>query len=119
LFQKPFFVIIRKFKQKEAMGFFSFIFGAKKRQVDDYLKNGAVILDVRTQREWDKGHITKAVHIPLSELNKRVGEIKALNKAVIVCCESGVRSAKAAKFLTIHNIDAINGGGWVTIKASL
>ena len=39
------------------MGFLDFIFGTKKRQVQDFLDNGAVVLDVRTQREWDKGHI--------------------------------------------------------------
>ena len=98
------------------MGFLSFIFGVKKRQVEQYLENGAIILDVRTQREWDGGHIENSVHIPLDELNNRVHEVKALNKSFIVCCESGIRSAKAAKFLNLNNIDAINGGGWVSIN---
>ncbi|APX99415.1 rhodanese-like domain-containing protein [Lacinutrix venerupis] len=101
------------------MGFLDFIFGAKKRQVETYLNNGAVILDVRTQREWNKGHIENAVHIPIDELNNRVDEVKALNKPVITCCESGVRSAKAAKFLNLNNISAINGGGWIGLKKKL
>ncbi|RLJ62015.1 rhodanese-related sulfurtransferase [Lacinutrix venerupis] len=101
------------------MGFLDFIFGAKKRQVETYLNNGAVILDVRTQREWNKGHIENAVHIPIDELNNRVDEVKALNKPVIACCESGVRSAKAAKFLNLNNISAINGGGWIGLKKKL
>ena len=98
------------------MGLFSFIFGTKKRQVEDYLKNGAVILDVRTLREWDSGHIDNSIHIPLSELNNRVKEVSDLKKPIIVCCQSGVRSAKAAKFLNLNNINAINGGGWVSLK---
>lgn len=97
------------------MGFLDFIFGAKKRQVQEFLDSGAVILDVRTQREWDKGHISNSVHIPLDELKNRVNEVKQLNKPVIVCCESGVRSAKAAKFLNLNNIEATNGGGWVSL----
>ena len=101
------------------MGFLSFIFGTKKRQVEEYMANGAVILDVRTQREWDSGHVENSVHIPLNELNNRVCEVKALNKPIIACCKSGVRSAKAAKFLNLNNIDAINGGGWVRIKNQL
>ena len=101
------------------MGFLDFIFGANKRQVETYLNNGAVILDVRSQREWDKGHIENAVHIPIDELNNRVDEVKALNKPVIACCESGVRSAKAAKFLNLNNISAINGGGWIGLKKKL
>lgn len=101
------------------MGFFDFIFGTKKRQVEAYINNGAVILDVRTQREWDAGHIENSVHIPLNELNKRVNEVKKLNKPLVVCCASGVRSAKAAKFLNLKNINAINGGGWVSLKGKL
>ncbi|NNE30887.1 MAG: rhodanese-like domain-containing protein [Winogradskyella sp.] len=101
------------------MGILDFIFGAKQRRVEDYLKNDAIILDVRSQREWDAGHIDNSVHIPLNELNERVDEIKKLNKPIIACCASGVRSAKAAKFLNLKNIDAINGGGWVSLKHKL
>ena len=101
------------------MGFLDFIFGAKKRQVEDYIKNGAIILDVRSQREWDSGHIENSVHIPLSELNNRVDEVKKLNKPIIACCASGIRSAKAAKFLNLHNIEATNGGGWVSLNGKL
>ena len=101
------------------MGFLDFIFGTKKRQVDEFLENGAIILDVRSQREWDAGHIANAVHIPLNQLNNRVDEIKKLNKPVVTCCASGVRSAKAAKFLNLNNIEATNGGGWVSLSKKL
>lgn len=101
------------------MGFLDFIFSAKKRQVKTYLKKGAFILDVRTKREWDNGHINDAIHIPLNELKDKVNDVKKLNKPVIVCCASGVRSAKAAKFLNLNNIDATNGGGWISLKNKL
>ena len=101
------------------MGFWDFIIGTKKRQVEKFLNKGAVILDVRTQREWDKGHIEDSIHIPLDELNNRVEELKQLNKPIIACCQSGVRSAKAAKFLNLHNIEATNGGGWLSLKNKL
>lgn len=101
------------------MGFLDFIFGAKKRQVQVYLENGAEILDVRTQKEWDKGHIKNAKHIPLQDLQNHVEELKNMNKPFIVCCESGVRSAKAAKFLNLNNIEATNGGGWISLNKKL
>ncbi|WP_138433008.1 rhodanese-like domain-containing protein [Winogradskyella algicola] len=101
------------------MGFLDFIFGTKKRQVDEFLENGAVILDVRSQREWDAGHIEKALHIPLDQLNNRIDEVKKFNKPVVTCCASGVRSAKAAKFLNLNNIEATNGGGWVSLNKKL
>ena len=101
------------------MGFLDFIFGAKKREVEMYLQNGAQILDVRTQREWDNDHIENAKHIPLQDLQNHVDELKSMNKPFIVCCESGVRSSKAAKFLNLHNIEATNGGGWVSLSKKL
>ncbi|WP_283637295.1 rhodanese-like domain-containing protein [Aquaticitalea lipolytica] len=101
------------------MGFLDFIFGTKKRQVQDFLDNGAVVLDVRTQREWDKGHIENSKHIPLDDLHNHVDELKQMNKPFVVCCESGIRSAKAAKFLNLNNIEATNGGGWVSLSKKL
>ncbi|XCF07310.1 rhodanese-like domain-containing protein [Tamlana crocina] len=101
------------------MGFLDFIFGAKKRHVQQYLEQGAVILDVRSQKEWDDGHIEEAIHVPLDNLTDKVDEIKRLNKPVIVCCESGIRAAKAAKFLNLNNIKATNGGGWIGLKNRL
>lgn len=101
------------------MGIFDFIFGIKKRQINELLERGAIILDVRTQREWDKGHIENAKHIPLDELRNRVGELKKLNKPVITCCASGARSAKAAEYLNLNNIITTNGGGWLSLKNKL
>ena len=49
----------------------------------------------------------------------KVDEVSKLNKPVIVCCESGIRSAKAAEFLNLNNIDATNGGGWINLKSKL
>ena len=42
-----------------------------------------------------------------------------MSKPFVVCCESGIRSAKAAKFLSLNNIEATNGGGWVSLSKKL
>lgn len=101
------------------MGFLDFIFGTRKHQMKSYLENGAIILDVRTKREWDSGHIENALHIPIDELKNRLEEVKQLRKPIIACCASGVRSAKATKFLNLNNIEAINGGGWISVKKNI
>ena len=101
------------------MGLFSFLFSNKSNQIKDYLQKDSFILDVRTQREWDSGHIEKAIHIPLNELNNRINEIKKLNQPIIACCASGIRSANATKILKLNNIDAINGGSWVNLQSKL
>lgn len=99
------------------MGIFEFLFGNQQKKIADYLKKGAVILDVRTDREYQSGAIKGAKHIPLDTLRNHVNELKNLNKPIIVYCASGVRSAKAAKFLNLNNIDAINGGGINSLKS--
>ena len=101
------------------MGFLEFIFGRKSSKVQNLLNEGAVILDVRTDREWNNGHIENSIHIPLDQLKNRLAEIEKLNKPMITVCESGVRSIKAAKFLNLNNITAINGGGWKSLKRTI
>ena len=101
------------------MGFLEIFFGGKKREVERFLKNGAIILDVRTLKEYQTNHIEGSTHIPLNDLKNNVEALKALNKPFVVCCESGVRSAKAAKFLNLNNIQATNGGGWLGLKKRL
>lgn len=101
------------------MGLLAFIFGAKKSKIESFIKNDAVILDVRTQREWDNGHIENSKHIPLNELKNRIEEIKSLNKPIITCCESGVRSGSAAAMLRSHRIEVLNGGGWHSLSNKL
>lgn len=105
--------------KKDTMGFLDFIFGSKNNELDEFLTSDAIILDVRTQSEWDTGHIDNAVHIPLNELPKRIGEISKHNKPVITCCASGIRSAKASQILKQNHIKAINGGSWKGLKSKL
>jgi rhodanese-related sulfurtransferase len=62
--------------------------------------NNAVIIDVRTQEEWDAGHIPNAIHIPLSEVKGRLDEFKAFEgQHIVMQCRSGKRSAVAGKIL--------------------
>lgn len=57
-----------------------------------------LLLDVRTAREYGDAHIDGAAHIPLSQLAGRAGELPS-DRAVIVYCASGYRSAIASSLL--------------------
>ncbi len=60
----------------------------------------AVILDVRTQAEFDEGHIPGALLLPDSEITRRAEEVLSdKGQTVLVYCRSGRRSALAAKAL--------------------
>ena len=63
-------------------------------------REDAAVLDVRDAQEFAGGHILNARHIPLAELEGRLGELERLKrKPVIVCCEKGARSSAAVAVL--------------------
>jgi rhodanese-related sulfurtransferase len=85
-------------------------------------RSNALVLDVRDDAEFVSGHIADATHIPLADLATRLGELKKYqNKAILVNCQRGMRSAKAcdilrnAEFTQVHNLQ---GGlnAWVEAK---
>ena len=75
---------------------------------------GALLLDVRSPEEFKAGHIEGAVNIPVQELEGRMGELGAKEKPIVVYCQSGGRSARAAAMLEgagyteIHNLGAMS-----------
>ena len=58
----------------------------------------AIVLDVRATGEFEAGHLPNARNIPLAELGQRTGELPA-GRPVIVCCNTGMTSAKGAAAL--------------------
>jgi rhodanese-related sulfurtransferase len=73
----------------------------------DAIAAGALVVDVREQVEWDAGHISGAVLIPLGELGGRVAELPRDRRMVIVC-RTGSRSGYAADALHVAGYDAAN-----------
>lgn len=81
-------------------------------------KPGLVILDVRTQSEYDDGHIEGAVLIPVQELADRLGDLSK-DDEILVYCRSGNRSATAVGIMEDHGFSKIfhmNQGmnGWLS-----
>ncbi|WP_066224226.1 rhodanese-like domain-containing protein [Formosa haliotis] len=98
------------------MGLLDFLFRKQRRDIENFKSRGAIILDVRSKKEYNKGHIIGSENIPIDHLHQQVSVLRKTNKPFIVCCASGVRSAKAVKYLHINGIDATNGGSYQTLK---
>ena len=63
-------------------------------------ESGYIILDVRTQEEYDSGHIPNAILIPDYEITARAeAELTDKNQLILVYCRSGRRSKLAAEAL--------------------
>ena len=96
------------------MGLLGFLGIGKKRKqmIEDALAQGAVIVDVRTVGEYNQGHVEGSVNIPLDTIATKVNKLKQMNKPILLCCASGMRSGSATTILKSHGIDCQNAGGW-------
>lgn len=82
-----------------------------KKAADD---SSTVLLDVRTQSEWDDGHIDRALFIPVQELERRLGELEPYkDKTIIAYCRSGNRSGVAARILEKQGYTVLNMEGGI------
>jgi CoA-disulfide reductase len=80
---------------------------------EQYLEstNGdALLLDVRTVAEFEKGHIEGAVNIPVDSLRERIGELDK-NKDIIEYCQVGLRGYIAARILNQNGFKVKNMTG--------
>ena len=75
------------------------------------VKNNILLLDVRTETEFDGplSHIAGAVLLPIQELEQRVDELNEhKEKEIIVICRSGNRSQTGTRILISHGFNAVN-----------
>lgn len=86
----------------------------------ELVKNGAIILDVRSKSEFAGGHIKGAVNISVDTLRNNLGKLKDKDKPIITCCASGMRSASAKSILASNGYTQVfNGGGWYSLQNKL
>jgi rhodanese-related sulfurtransferase len=73
---------------------------------------GAVVLDVREPEEWDAGHLADSVHVPMHAVPAWVdARAEADDRAVVVVCRSGHRSAHVTAWLLGQGVAATNLDG--------
>ena len=71
------------------------------------IDQGALLLDVREQDEWDAGHAPQATLIPMSALNERAAELPR-DRTIVCVCHVGGRSAMVT--------GALNQAGWTAVN---
>ena len=92
-----------------------FGFGTKVDYAE-LVKQGAIILDVRSKGEYQGGHIKGSINIPVDTLKKNLSKLKK-DSRIITCCASGMRSASAKSILKSNGFTEVhNGGGWSSLQ---
>lgn len=86
-------------------------------EVNQLVKNGACLVDVREEMERDMGFIPGSINIPLGQLRKRLHELPK-DETIYVYCQVGLRGYLAARILTQHGFRVKNlDGGYKTYAA--
>ncbi len=90
-------------------------------EVDDFVKNGGFLLDVRTPLEFSAGYIHGAVNLQVDELRNKLNELPAdKNAPICVTCQVGLRAHVA--LMLLHGKGYTNlsnlSGGYLTYKTA-
>ncbi|MEY4961777.1 MAG: hypothetical protein RLZZ249_474 [Actinomycetota bacterium] len=98
------------------MGLFSFfkkkyetVSPAKAKEAQD---QGAMLIDVRESSEYRSGHAPGAKHISVQVIERRLGEIPK-ERQIVVMCQSGMRSQRAAEILSRNGYQVLNVSGGI------
>lgn len=77
-----------------------------------------IVIDVRSEEEWNGGHVKQAFHIPHTEIAERISEVTDDRDAqIVVYCAVGGRAAKAKeKLAELGYTNVENGGGFDDMK---
>jgi phage shock protein E len=85
-------------------------------EVSTAIKEGALLVDVRTSSEFASGSVKGAINIPLDQLSAKISQLKG-KKNIIVFCRSGNRSSQAKSFLTKSGFtNVVDGGTWQNVR---
>ena len=87
----------------------------KTNSIKEFIDNNAVIIDVRSESEFNSGNLEGSVNVPLKDLMYRVNEFEK-DKKYITVCTVGMRAESAKKFFKKRGFQVVNGGRWSTLK---
>jgi len=92
---------------------FSALFGTKNNtELVESVKNGALLVDVRTPAEFSAGSVKGAINIPMEKIQTQMKKFKG-KKGVVLFCRSGARSGYAKGILERNGIENVFNGGSV------
>ncbi len=99
------------------LDFLKKLFSSEQTDYGQLVKDGAIILDVRSAGEFAGGHIRGSLNISVEKLGTNYHQLKKKKKPIITCCASGMRSASAKSMLKANGFTEVyNGGSWRSLQ---
>jgi phage shock protein E len=94
------------------MSLFSFL-GLGNTKLKSALRNGGIIIDVRSPGEYDRGRIPDSINIPVDRIPINAERLKAMKRPLVFCCSTGDRSNQAVQYMRSKGATELyNGGNW-------
>ena len=97
------------------MSLFS-ILGLGNGKLKDALRRGAVIIDIRTAAEFDRGRVRDSINIPVDRININLRRIVQMTTPIIICSDSDSENERVIDVLKANGVKEIyNGGSWTKL----
>ena len=74
----------------------------------------AQIIDIRSNKKFNTGHISGSRNIPFIQLKDRVEEVRAIEEPIVIVCDMGMQAGAAVQLIGRPNVSRLEGGigGW-------
>ena len=92
------------------------ILGIGNGKIKDAMRRGAIIIDIRTAAEFDRGKVRDSINIPIDRININLKRIVQMSSPIIICSDSDSENERVVDVLKANGVKEIyNGGNWTKI----
>ena len=92
------------------------ILGLGNGKLKEALRRGAVVIDIRTAAEFDRGKVDDSINIPVDRININLKRIVQMKRPIIVCSNADSENERVIDVLKANGVTEIyNGGNWIKI----
>jgi len=92
------------------------ILGLGNGKLKEALRRGAIVIDIRTAAEFDRGKVPDSINIPVDRININLKRIVQMKRPIIICSNSDSENESVIDVLKANGVTEIyNGGRWTKI----
>ena len=92
------------------------ILGIGSGRIKEALRRDAVIIDIRTAAEFDRGKVRDSINIPMDRININLKRIVQMKRPIIICSNSDFENDRVIDVLKANGVKEIyNGGNWTRL----
>jgi phage shock protein E len=92
------------------------ILGLGNGKLKEALRRGAIVIDIRTAAEFDRGKVRDSINIPVDRININIKRIVQMKRPIVICSNSDTENERVIDVLKANGVTEIyNGGSWTKI----